>query len=241
MNCCKLYLVPEDVINTWRAEQRESAVEKPVRTMVTQMDSGMNGILQSNLPDYDKEKLYSQELSKYLTMREQTKSPAVQPRPLDPSLSSMPKTFKTKAEGLLEYLKADKDIEWDQEGHVSVGQDKLEGSHILDLLHDAMRLRKKVGHPAGWEQLSRHLQGKNVPRELVGNKEWFDTHSTPRVIPKDSGTPLTSRTRKDFGTPTDSKAHKSIRRKVMRSVQKSKGKEEAQKDWRKIKKDWQAV
>ena len=90
-------------------------------------------------------------------------------------LSSIPKTFRTKAEGLLEYLKGDKDVEWDDEGHVYIKQKKLEGSHILDLIHDAMRYRKKVSRPRGWQELSSHLRARNIPKELVGNKEWRET------------------------------------------------------------------
>ena len=185
MNCCKLYLVPEEVINTWRAEQRAQAVDKPIHHLVMQIDDCLTNILnQEDLSDYDKQNLYSQELSKYLFMREQKmKTP---PPPLRQVvgdgqfenrtlLSSIPKTFRTKAEGLLEYLKADKDIEWDDEGHIYIKQNKIEGSHILDLVHDAMRHRKKTSKPAGWQELSSHLRSKNIPKELVGNRDWWDS------------------------------------------------------------------
>ena len=185
MNCCKLYLVPEEVINTWRAEQREQAVDKPVHHLVTQMDSGLSDILNNeDMSDYDKEKLYSQELSKYLTMRQKKREPPLPtPPPMSSSdhqfdsrqlLSSIPKTFRTKAEGLLEYLKADKAVEWDDEGHVYIKDEKVEGSHILDLIHDAIRHRKKVSRPSGWQELSAHLRARNVPKELVGNKQWWE-------------------------------------------------------------------
>ena len=69
MSCCKLYLVPEEVINTWRTEQREQAVDKPIHHLITQMDADLSNILNNkDMSDYDKKKLYSQELSKYLVM-----------------------------------------------------------------------------------------------------------------------------------------------------------------------------
>ena len=184
MSCCKLYLVPEEVINMWRAKQRVQAVDKTVHHLVTQMDADLTNILnKEDMSDYDKEKLYSQELSKYLVMREQKREP---PPPVASSshfdqrslLLSMPKTFRTKAEGLMDYLKADKDIEWDDEGHVYIKQKKIKGSHILDLIHDDMRFRKKMSRSTGWHELSSHLRGRNVPKELVGNRDWWESGFT---------------------------------------------------------------
>ena len=59
-----MYLVPEDVIDMWQAKQRENAVDKPIDTVVSQIHSSMSQILNMDMPDYDREKLYSQELVK---------------------------------------------------------------------------------------------------------------------------------------------------------------------------------
>ena len=178
---CKLYLVPEDVINTWRADQRENAVDKPIHTLVNQMDSNLNNILHKNISEYDKEKLYSQELSKYLSMRQQKNTTPPPPNSFNPPnlMTSIPKMYRNKAEGLLEYLKADQDVQWDDQGHLYLDQKKIDNSHIIDLIHDAMRLRKKVHRPHGWRELSSHLRKKNIPRELVGNPQWFTPHTSP--------------------------------------------------------------
>ena len=185
---CKLYLVPEDVINTWRAEQRANTVDKPVHTLVNQMDSNLSNILQKDISEYDKEKLYSQEMSKYLSMRQRqqvpTRTNSINPQEL---MASIPKMYRNKAQGLLQYLQSDKDVEWDDQGHVYVDQKKIDKTHILDLIHDAMRLRKKAHRPHGWHELSSHLRKRNVPRELVGNPEWFDTKwVTPPTSPTES-------------------------------------------------------
>ena len=179
---CKLYLVPEDVINTWRAEQRENAVDKPLNTLVSQVDSNMGKILEKNISDYDKEKLYSQELGKYLTLRNQkqvTQTPIISKANPNELMASLPKFYRNKAAGLLQYLKSDSEVDWDDEGHLYIGQQKIDNSHIVDLIHDAMRLRKKVPRPQGWRELSSHLRRKNVPKELVGNPAWFTSPTTP--------------------------------------------------------------
>ena len=190
---CKLYLVPEDVINTWRAEQRASTVDKPVHTLVNQMDGNLSNILQKDISDYDKEKLYSQEMSKYLSMRQQQQVPmitnSIKPQEL---MSSIPKMYRNKAQGLIQYLQSDKDVDWDDQGHIYVDQKKIDKTHILDLIHDAMRLRKKAHRPHGWHELSSHLRKRNVPRELVGNPEWLDTlppTSPTKSVESDTLTP----------------------------------------------------
>lgn len=242
MSCCKLYLVPEDVINTWRAEQRASEVDKPVSTLVNRMDDKMNDILQSDLSEHDKGKLYSQHLSKYLTLRDQKQTPpphllSAPALPSDadkfdptPLLSSIPQRYRTKAAGLLEYLKEDAEVDWDERGHVYLGQRKLDGSHIVDLLHDAMRHRKKHGKPQGWEELSSYLRSRNVPREIVPNEEW---QKESQKHPPSA---------ESFATPLASSTHKRLRRKVMESVTKSRHKQMTKKLWDDATKlDWEKV
>ena len=179
-----MYLVPEDVINSWRAEQRANAVDQPINTVVNQVDTKMTQLLDSDMSDYDKEVLFAQELGKYMNMRHQKQAaqlpPPAQNKTFTPDMmASIPKMYRTKAAGLIEYLKSDQDVTWDNEGHLYIGQQKIDKSHILDLVHDAMRLRKKTSRPQGWQELSAHLRKKNVPKELVGNPRWFTPPSSP--------------------------------------------------------------
>ena len=180
-----MYLVPEDVIQTWRNEQRSQQVDKPVETALSQIDTKMQNILNANnIHDYDKEKLYTQHLGTFVNMRENNGTP----QPTPPSTNSkelpndimlsIPKTYRTKAEAFLNYLQTDKDVSWDDQGQLVLNGKVIPKSHIVDLMHDAMRKRKKIKRPKGWQELSRHLAGKNVPKELVGNETWF--HDSPK-------------------------------------------------------------
>lgn len=174
---CKLYLVPEDVINNWRSEQREKAVDRPVSSATAQIDSKMSSILKSDMSDYDKEKLYAQELEKLRTLRNQKvqmpslASSSSSANPI--SLSSIPKMYQRKAEGLLDYLRSSKDVSWDDRGQLRIGDRLIDRSHVLDLIHDAVRLRKMAKRPEGWRELSTYLAHSNVPTELVGNPYWL--------------------------------------------------------------------
>ena len=171
---CKLYLVPEDVINSWRSEQREKAIDKPVNTVQAQMDAKMSSILKKDIPDYDKEKLYAQELEKLRTLRNQNAMPPPPiPGDVNISLASIPKMYQRKAEGLLDYLRSTKNVSWDEKGQLRISGRPIERSHILDLIHDAVRYRKMSKRPEGWRELSTYLEQSNVPRELVGNPAWM--------------------------------------------------------------------
>ena len=206
---CKLYLVPEDVINTWRSEQRERAVDKPVNAVTSQIDSKMNTILNKDMPDYDKEILYAQELEKMRTLRNKT----VAPIPAALSLSSVPAMFKKKAEGLLDYIKSSGDISWDDKGQLTIAGQLIEKSHILDLIHDAVRFRKSAERPEGWRQLSSYLHQSNVPRELVGNPAWItkgDASSDATVTPESEFDSFSDDS--EFHDATDSPAKKKQRK-----------------------------
>ena len=173
---CKLFLVPEDVIHTWRSNQRTEQIDKPVETSLSHMDKSMQNILKDNkLSVYDKEKLYTQKLATYVDMRDQMKRhlPEIH-------LDSVPKNFHTKANALLKYLQSDKDVEWDAQGQLVLNGKVIPTSNIVDLIHDGMRLRKKMKRPPGWKELSHHIIEKNVPRELIGNEEWI---SEPTLQP----------------------------------------------------------
>ena len=225
--CCKLYLIPEDVIQTWRAEQRVKTVDKPVETVASKVDARMTDLLEApSLSDYDKEKLFSQELAKFLNMRKQQQQQQQlqlmqQPPPpplrhdtthsktaMDEQLmSSIPKTYKSKATGLMHFLRSDPNISWDEQGQLSIGDTKYEGSHIVDLINDAVRMRKKVSRPSAWRELSEHLAQRNVPRELVGNQEWVKGYS--RDVAASFARPHSLETFESVAKPYSQRQHQS--------------------------------
>lgn len=174
---CKLFLVPEDVIQTWRTSQRTDQIDKPVQTSISQMDSSMQKILKDkSISDYDKEKMYNQKMATFVDMRDQQATEI----PLD----SVPKQYKTKANALLNYMKSDKDVEWDDQARLILKGKVIPTSNIVDLIHDGLRMRKKAKRPVGWKELSRHFAGKNIPTELIGNEEWKTPPASPvKVTP----------------------------------------------------------
>ena len=152
MNCCKLYLVPEEVINSWKANQRRLTVDYPDQTQITQLDTSMGQILKDDTSSYAKEKLHNQELGKYLNLRK-SPPPEPVPKPKANLLVSIPKSHMAKASGILQYLEEDEDVEWDAKNQVYIKGRKIEGSNVTDLMHRMVRKRKTVPDPEGYQEL----------------------------------------------------------------------------------------
>jgi hypothetical protein len=203
----KTYLIPEDIVNQWRADQREKHVDRPEATHTQTLDHQMQNILQQkDVSDYDKEKLYSQTLAKYLSLRDQQQHQQQQPIAQVPQtkineeqvMSSVPKIYRQKAQALLQFLQSDPEVQWDDRGQLVLSGQVVPKSHIIDLVNDALRHRKSHA-PRGWDILSRRLRQHNIPKELVGNEKWSvdedenedrdDWHSLPASSPQ-PGTPI---------------------------------------------------
>jgi hypothetical protein len=214
---CKVYLVPEDVIQSWRAEQRDRAMDQPVTIARQTVDSNMGTVLESDKSDYDKYLLFAQEMAKFQQYREQQQQPLTRPMTSVPTeledqlLSSIPKTYKTKASALWKYLKSDKDVQWDEHGRLILRGQVIPQSHMIDLVHDALRPRKKAKRAAGWSELSHHLAQNNIPQELIGNPEWNTSMESPvrkmmrrekvQTVPKSMFTPVKQNLSASFATP----------------------------------------
>ena len=56
MNCSKLYLVPEEVIESWKANKRKIEVDYPTESSINNIDSNMGDILKEDgISSYAKE------------------------------------------------------------------------------------------------------------------------------------------------------------------------------------------
>lgn len=171
---CKLFLVPEDVIQNWKSEMRAKQVDAPKETTLNNIDNSMHNVLNNNkLNDYEKDKIYTQKLGSYVSMRDNQnrQTRPVKNWPID-TIDSIPKKYQTKGKALMQYIQSDKDIQWDELGQMSLKGNLIEKSNIIDLLHDSLRARKTSQKPKGWKELCRHFHSRNIPQELLGNDQW---------------------------------------------------------------------
>ncbi len=83
----------------------------------------------------------------------------------------IPKTMRTRAIALLEWLKARPDvISWDDMGQVKIDGVLIPKSNISDLVSSAMRSRKYFD-PVASQEFFNVLSNINVPKDLVRNEE----------------------------------------------------------------------
>ncbi|KAK3929730.1 Putative uncharacterized transposon-derived protein [Frankliniella fusca] len=128
-------------------------------------------------------KLYNEALQRYLHFKgEQTK-------PVEISISSvngeenettsireqlaeaLPKTYKAAALRLYDYLsRADSKVTWDSSGVVSLNNQPVPHSNIIDLISDLTRSRKNF-EPIGKENFVKALSLTNIPLELIPNEK----------------------------------------------------------------------
>ena len=86
-------------------------------------------------------------------------------------LTSVPKKFKSQAEGLLQWMKRSPNIvQWDNKGEVSLEGKPIQGSSITDLVNDVLRTRKGFS-PTGKDDFTKVLAKLNTPEDFIRNEE----------------------------------------------------------------------
>ena len=73
-------------------------------------------------------------------------------------LKSVPTHLKNKAVLLMDYVKANPDISWDNKDQLTLGAHTIKGSNGVDLINDLLRVRKTVKPPLGWENIASTLK-----------------------------------------------------------------------------------
>lgn len=187
----KMILVDPDTIH--RINQQENVQPNTLSLL----DQEMKDIINNNkISDYEKWTLYNQVLQRYLNIVNNTRKPfslSVVEEKINNNntkfedtkflgvsesnsqhdydreiLESVPKTYRNRASLLLQKLKRDGPIKWDEHGVVYVNDNKIMNSNITDLLNDVVRPRK-TGDPIGWREFTTALSAINTPFELIGN------------------------------------------------------------------------
>ena len=81
-------------------------------------------------------------------------------------LASLPKNLKSKGNRLLDFIKNDPNINFNERGELIVDGSTIANSHASDLVNYV--LKKSKVQPIGWNQFKDKLQRMNVPRSLMG-------------------------------------------------------------------------
>ncbi|KAK3720534.1 hypothetical protein QZH41_001987 [Actinostola sp. cb2023] len=85
-------------------------------------------------------------------------------------LTTVPKKFRSQAEGLLRWVKKTPEaVKWDDRGVVSLDGTPIQGSSISDLVNDVLRTRRGFS-PAGRDDFTRVLAKLNTPEDFIRNE-----------------------------------------------------------------------
>lgn len=174
----RLYLVPQDIMDSWTEARRMAAVQQPGEADVRRRDADVRSALThaADMSAHDRNMHLNHATGAFLEAHkaEMTRRAGPPPGKVKPyvSLEAIPKTFRGRAEALLEAWRRDPAISWDDQNRVSVGGETIQGSNVVDLLGDAVRARKTVPHPPGFEILRERSISSNIPRALLGNPSW---------------------------------------------------------------------
>lgn len=159
------------------ADTDRDIFEPPEVTKTVTLDERMKEILhRHDLNDEEKVKRYEDVLSRYTIYRTKAETPRAPPKDetqdqlrfVDDVKASSPKNLKGKAEQLARTVLTQ--LKWSPRGELIVNDRPISGSHVVDLVNDAIRYRKSF-IPVARDTFVEELARLNVPRELIGNTQ----------------------------------------------------------------------
>lgn len=138
--------------------------------MVYELDKDMKSILQDNLlTDYEKVERYNQKLQQYLNNYQRvvkkptpendrginvkdfdqatapvTPEPTLRNLEVDSVLSSIPKSYQSKAKTLLKFINDSSEVSYNSSGEVFYKGDEIPGVNLTGLVNNLVRKRKPV-------------------------------------------------------------------------------------------------
>lgn len=166
----------------------QHSLPSPLERKLGQLDEEMKTVLnRTDLSDFDKARVYSEILDKYLDVKRKVQQP--QPIPIieeKPStvisgeqstidLNFFPQNYRNRARNLLTHAQNQAGIDWNQKGEVLVNGNLIHGSHVVDLIDNTIRYKKgtRSGTPGEYEFMNA-LKESNVPQALIGNKSMYN-------------------------------------------------------------------
>jgi hypothetical protein len=167
---CRLFLVPEDILDAWRRNNHIDAIDKPEDVSLARHRADIaEAVDQGDLPPHDQNLLVQQRTGKFLTDKKlrsaqiwqaPTSNPgsssSTAPLPPTDPLQQVPDTYRARAKKLLDVWTRDKGLSWDEQGNVQIRGKPLRGTTLKDLLHHAVSRRKTA--PAGFQDFNAYVK-----------------------------------------------------------------------------------
>ena len=133
------------------------------------LDTEIASTLESDEPDDEKAKRYISTLKKFKYHEELPVPPVKKIDKLESSvLDSMPPNQRYKAKRMLNLLRNNPEVDFNDKGELIYRQSSIPNSDIVDLIGDATR-SKSSEDPVGWQEFAQSLKVSKPRREVMPN------------------------------------------------------------------------
>jgi hypothetical protein len=151
------------------------------------LDMEIANTLDSDEPDDVKAKRYTMTLNRF-KFHEEIPKPSLNPMEKLEStvLQSVPPKQQYKAKRVMDMLKSNSEVDFNDPGELIYRQSRVPSSSIVDLIEDLTRT-KSIETPVGWEALAESLKASKAPREIVSNTRSWNFMRDPTPRRKDKG------------------------------------------------------
>jgi hypothetical protein len=147
----------------YKASMREKTLSK--------LDEDIESTLNSDLEDGEKAARYIESLRRYkyygdsgIADKKGEKSNVE-----SEILATISIEDRHRAKRILEHLKRDTSFKIGDEGEIIYKQQKIDKSHVGDLLNDVLQKKSTEEGPLGWKEFSSTLYSSGVPKNLISN------------------------------------------------------------------------
>ena len=195
-------------------QQNESAPVNPVHCSIATLDQDMQAILQrTDLSNEEKVGQYNQVLQRYLECHDHLCSPpppsvAASKDIQTEVLEMVPLKLRHKAATLLEHIKWQLDMSWNEQGELIFNGKWLKVATWW-IWSMASCVIKKTFQTHAWQEFAHALRQRNITQDLVGNADQWKLPKWSRY-----STPLTSKVCKFSCRPRIKKEPVSVKKDI---------------------------
>ena len=191
----KMILIEPRVLESMQQQQQETRQDYDTTSRdLKETDQSMQAILESDGHVQDKANAFQQALRGFLNRFDEYKNRPLgrvqltppeqstldQDPPPPPTqktdaveedvMISVPANLKKRAARILQRLKADPEVRWNDRGEFEYRGRLIKNSNLTDLVNDVLKKKRiSVKDPRGWETFAQALQRLNVPQDLIAN------------------------------------------------------------------------
>src|SRR5215470_9227401 len=171
---------------TYERQMIRNVDKTPIEKKISEMDVQIRSILDSQDPDDIKAGKYAQALNKFRFVSKSTPPPQTRIQEED-ILDSISNNARHKAKRLLDNIKENTELNWNDNGELVYRQSVVPNSNIVHLITDILK-PKTVDRPVGWKEFAQGLTGiDKIDKDLVPNQSSWKIVSGKD--PVDAGSP----------------------------------------------------